>query len=578
MENRAKASADATNTIYRHEHLHLVAGDRLKLYQSVLDSSTMDPEYLTMLGLSGLIALFGLMQNSVAVIIGAMLISPLMNPILAGALALLLGDVRLGRKSAVVLAISVTGVIALAALVTWLSPLKEITPEILARTNPNLLDLFIAFLSGLAGTLAMRSGATTLTIIPGVAIAVAVVPPLSVVGYSVSTHQYTMAWGGFLLFITNLVSIMISAALVFGLMGFAPRQSEEGSKSKLRMRMAVSALVLGILAVPLIQTLRRAVTQIGLRADVQNVIQQGFKTDHSTVADFSYSEVDNHFRVQVTVRTTQYFASPQIRAVQDALQNRFGPRAELMVDQILVAQGGLSAEQMARIKDFISGAVVQAPPKEEPFNLKEAAEKTTGYLQKQVDDVLHGTPIQGKGPVLAEIGSGSPVILNLRLAASEPLEEQTVKLLASQLAIKVNLPVEVHGAADLAGSNYRLALEAPDTKSLLKREDQLKLTDLVALLVKRPDLHLHAAVSGSDYDAEAVKTSRLWQEVNTTLSRSKLEASRWSMEVATVSGTPQAAPVPPAASTPASPGAAKAAAAPLPRGPVRCNFSVVQNF
>jgi uncharacterized hydrophobic protein (TIGR00271 family) len=578
MENRAKASADTTNTIYRHERLHLVAGDRLKLYQSVLDSSTMDPEYLTMLGLSGLIALFGLMQNSVAVIIGAMLISPLMNPVLAGALALLLGDGKLGRKSALVLGISVAGVIALTAVVTWLSPLKEITPEILARTNPNLLDLFIAFLSGLAGTLAMRSGATTLTIIPGVAIAVAVVPPLSVVGYSMSTHHYAMAWGGFLLFITNLVSIMISAAMVFGLMGFAPHERTDGGKAKLRVRMAVSALILGILAVPLIQTLRRAVTQIGLRADVENVIQQGFKTDHSTITDFSYSEVDNHFRVQVTLRTTQYFESPQIRAVQDALQNRFGPQAELMVDQILVAQGGLSPEQMARIKDFISGTVVQAPPKEEPFDLKAAAEKTASYLQKQVDDVIHGTPIQGKGPVLAEIGGGSPVKLNLRLAVPEPLDQQTVKLLASQLSIKVNLPVQVHGVAELAGSNYSLALESPDTKSLLKREDRLKLADLVALLVKRPDLQLRAAVSAKNIDADILKSSSLWREVNTTLSRSQLEASQWSMQVAPDSGTPQTAPPP--ASPAAGPPAALKDTGPTtpPRGPIRCNFRVVQNF
>jgi uncharacterized hydrophobic protein (TIGR00271 family) len=577
MDNQVKASADPANTIYRHERIHLPAGDRLKLYHSVLDSSTLDLEYLTMLGLSGLIALFGLMQNSVAVIIGAMLISPLMNPILAGALALLLGDGRLGRKAAMVVGISVTSVIAVTALVTWLSPLKEITPEILARTNPNLLDLFIAFLSGLAGTLALRSGPVSMTIIPGVAIAVAVVPPLAVVGYSLSTHHYTMAWGGFLLFITNLVSIMLSAALVFGLMGFAPRERTEEGRAKLRMRMAVSALVLAVLAVPLVQTLRRAVTQISLRADVENVIQQGFKTDHSTVTDFSYSQVDNHFRVQVTLRTTQYFESPQIKAVQNALQKQFGPQTQLMVDQILVAQGGLSAEQMARIKDFISGAVTQpAPKKEEPFDLKAAEEKTLSFLQKQIDDVLQGTPIRGAGPVLAEIGTGSPVILNLRLNVPEPLEVQTVKLLASQLSIKVALPVEVHGVADVEGSNYKLTLEAPDTRAMLARGDRLKMAGLVALLLNRPDLQLQASISAKGYDANALQTSRLWRDVNSTLSRSRLKPSQWSIQVASKSGPPSAQAAP-AESAPPAP-KAKVPATPPPAGPVRCNFSVVQNF
>ena len=119
--------------------------------------------------------------------------------------------------------------------------------------------------------------------------------------------------------------------------------------------MVVSALLLIILAVPLVQTLRRAVTQIGLRADVEEVVNRGFKTEHSTVADLSYAEVGEGFKVNVTVRTTQYFGNTQIEAVQEALRKRFGSNAQLLVDQILVAQGGLTAEQMARIKDFISG-------------------------------------------------------------------------------------------------------------------------------------------------------------------------------------------------------------------------------
>jgi uncharacterized membrane protein len=80
----------------------------------------------------------------VAVIIGAMLISPLMNPVLAAALALILGDWSLGRRAASVLAWSIGGVIALTWLVAWLTPLKQVTPEIMARTNPNLLDMLVA--------------------------------------------------------------------------------------------------------------------------------------------------------------------------------------------------------------------------------------------------------------------------------------------------------------------------------------------------------------------------------------------------------------------------------------------------
>ena len=130
--------------------MELTESAREKIYQSVLDSSHLDLEYVAMLAFAGLIALFGLLQNSVAVIIGAMLISPLMNPVLAAALALILGDWSVGRRAASVLAWSIGGVIALTWLVAWLTPLKQVTPEILARTNPNLLDMLVAVLAGLA--------------------------------------------------------------------------------------------------------------------------------------------------------------------------------------------------------------------------------------------------------------------------------------------------------------------------------------------------------------------------------------------------------------------------------------------
>lgn len=554
--------------------MELTGSAREQIYQSILDSSHLDLEYSAMLAFAGLIALFGLLQNSVAVIIGAMLISPLMNPVLAAALALILGDWSLGRRAASVLAWSIGGVIALTWLVAWLTPLKQVTPEILARTNPNLLDMLVAVLAGLAGTLALRGGPVSLTIIPGVAIAVAVVPPLSVVGFSLSTRHGSMAWGGFLLFVTNLVSIMISAAVVFRLMGFVPHKDTEEERAKLRKRMAVSALVLIILAVPLVQTLSKAVTQISLRAEVEEVVNRGFKTGHSTVADLSYARATEGFKVNVTVRTTQYFGTAQIDAVQAALRKRFGANAQLLVDQLLVTQGGLTAEQMARIKDFISGKDIQHEPKEEPFDFKATHERITDFLQKQVDEALMGTSIKCTGPVQVRLGTGGPLVLSLQLLAPEPLEEQTVKLLASQLSTKVSSTVEVHGVVELEGSNYQMALELPDCQRGLDWKDRRRLNELVALLLKRPDLHLQASLSAKDTDVEALKASRLWIEVQSMLSRSRLKASQWSMQASPTPAAPAADSMAPA-SPPAPPKAKGSPPTELHR-PVRCDFNVLQ--
>jgi uncharacterized hydrophobic protein (TIGR00271 family) len=548
--------------------VELTASAREELYRSVLDSSHLDLEYVAMLAFAGLIALFGLLQNSVAVIIGAMLISPLMNPILAGALALILGDWSLGRRAASVLGWSIGGVIALTWLVAWLTPLKQVTPEILARTNPNLLDLLVAVLAGLAGTLALRGKSAALSIIPGVAIAVAVVPPLATVGYSLSNLQGSMARGAFLLFFTNLVSIILSAASVFILFGFRPHEEEERGHLRLRQRMAISVLVLVVLAVPLIQTLRKAVVQANLRSVVASALDESFKTPDSTVADMSFSGTSEGLLVRATVRTTHYFQTPQIESAENLLRKRFGPGAKLTVDQILVTQGGLSPQAAARLQNFISGGVVQPVAKEEPFNFQAARRKLVAAFAKQVDETLVGTQVGRMGMPRVELGEGGPVVRTLFLASPEPLEIQTLKVLASQLSAKISAPVELHGQVGLTGQGYALNVQSAEAGGRLGRDDREALAKLLDLLALHADLRLAVEVSAAGLNADAIKKSALWRDVHYLLARNRLKGTQWTLEA-------QAA-APPAVSG-AAPVDNKAPAAAAP-GPIHATFRVTQGF
>ncbi|MDQ6788228.1 MAG: DUF389 domain-containing protein [Acidobacteriota bacterium] len=169
------------------------------------------------------IATLGLVLNSPAVIIGAMLISPLMNPILSSGLALASGDLVLGLRAAFNLFLSCAAAIAFAVLLVVLLPFREMTAEIAARTQPNFLDLLIALFSGAVGSVAIcREVKGVVTSIPGVAIAVALMPPLCVVGYGIglmlvfdTATGWRVASGGALLFLTNLVAITLTAMLVF---------------------------------------------------------------------------------------------------------------------------------------------------------------------------------------------------------------------------------------------------------------------------------------------------------------------------------------------------------------------------
>jgi uncharacterized hydrophobic protein (TIGR00271 family) len=535
------------------------------IYDSVLESSRPDAEYLSMVALSSLIALLGLLQNSVAVIIGAMLISPLMNPVLAAGLALILGDGNLGRKSAKVLGVSVAGAVLFTALVAWLVPLKQATPEILARTSPNLLDLAIAFLSGLAGTLALRSGTAGLTIIPGVAIAVAVMPPLATVGYGLSTRQGAIAGGAFLLFVTNLVSILISAALVFLLFGFRPHEEAEKGHLKLKYRLAISALVLTVLSVPLLQTLRRAVGQARLRSDVARVLERAFHTEHSSVADMTYSQRGQSLLVRATLRTTEYFDSSAIAAAETSMRERFGSDAKLDVEQILVTQGGLSAEQAARIRNFISSGVIQpaTPAPEAAFDFKATQKNMLVRLERMMDELLASQPLQRAGPLGAQLSPDQPMVLVLQLASPEPLEAQTINLLAGQLAVKASVPVLLHGQVELGGPTYRLAVENPDTHQGLSAEEGRAISKLVELAAGRADLRLRVRFAGG------VPAPLLRRRIEILLERSRLKPAQWTIAAAPEAGLP---------APPEGKSAAPAPEASLPSSTVRCEFRVYQEF
>ncbi len=186
-------------------------------------ASLIDVSYWSQVFFSAGIATLGLALNSPAVIIGAMLISPLMGPILASGLALAVGDFVLAVRATANLLLSSLVAILFAVVLVALLPFKEVTAEIAARTQPNTLDLVIALFSGAVGSIAIcKEVKGVVTSIPGVAIAVALMPPLCVVGYGIGLalslnpeEGVRIAGGGGLLFLTNLVAIIFTAMVVF---------------------------------------------------------------------------------------------------------------------------------------------------------------------------------------------------------------------------------------------------------------------------------------------------------------------------------------------------------------------------
>ncbi len=202
------------------ESLKIKKNDVIQMHNEIDENANfISLSYWLLVILSCGIATLGLIINSPAVIIGAMLVAPLMRPILGLGMGIAISDLYLSIKSILNIILSILVTITTSALITILVPLYDITPEILARTSPTVLDLFIAVLAGLVAALgSIRVDGKDLMgdVAAGAAIGVALMPPLSVVGYGVGVGFNTsIIWGAFLLFLTNLFGIVMISSLFY---------------------------------------------------------------------------------------------------------------------------------------------------------------------------------------------------------------------------------------------------------------------------------------------------------------------------------------------------------------------------
>ena len=210
-------------------------------------------QFYLLLALSALIASSGLVRNSSAVVIGAMLLSPLMTPILAFAASLVMGwPVRAGR-TAIRLFFATLFVFGIAYLLPFVFrvPTNVVIPaEILSRTNPKIAELLIGLCAGIAAAYMLLHKETSI-VLPGVAISVALVPPLCVAGLLTYFKEYALAWQAFVLYATNLVAIILTASTVLLLTGLKPKVKDLKVSLRVAAGMILITFFVALVAVPL---------------------------------------------------------------------------------------------------------------------------------------------------------------------------------------------------------------------------------------------------------------------------------------------------------------------------------------
>lgn len=214
--------------------LGLQPSEREKVVALMLERRRDTVGYWFQLLLSAGIATLGLVLGSSAVVIGAMLIAPLMGPIVELGMALVIGSPALTLRSLLRTLSSVAAVVGLAALLTLLLPFTEITPEVASRTVPTALDLLVAiFVALVAVFTTVRSTSETTSAAAGTAIGIALVPPVCVIGFGVGIADASVAGGATLLFVTNLTAILFMSVICFWMLGFEHVDAKEWERAEL---------------------------------------------------------------------------------------------------------------------------------------------------------------------------------------------------------------------------------------------------------------------------------------------------------------------------------------------------------
>ena len=240
------------------------------------------------------VASIGLNISSTAVVIGAMLISPLMGPIVGLGLSVAINDVETLKRSLINLGVMIVLSVVTAYLYFELSPLTKETPELLARTSPTILDVLIAIFGGLALIVAKTKKGTIASVIFGVAIATALMPPLCTVGFGLAIGNFEYAVGAFYLFSINTVFISLTSFLVSKALGF-PMVRYANSKRRKRIAQLATTIAIIVMVPSVVLFLNLLKVEV-FESKAKRFVENNIKYDGSVILksnqDFNNNYID----------------------------------------------------------------------------------------------------------------------------------------------------------------------------------------------------------------------------------------------------------------------------------------------
>ncbi|WP_088891102.1 DUF389 domain-containing protein [Leptolyngbya ohadii] len=306
---------------FREKHKDLMPSQQVEM--ELLSESTPDSSFLILIVSSCAIATFGLLANSTAVIIGAMIIAPLMLPIRGLAFGALQGNPILVKRGVVSILVGTLLAMAMACCLGWLVGIRSFGSEVWARSEPTLLDLGVAIvaggISGYAKVQPKISGS-----LAGTAIAVALMPPICVIGLGLSQANWELGWGATLLYVTNLLGIMLSCMLAFLLTGYA-------SLRHARRPLIWATISTAILLLPLSISFGRLVRQAQFEATLRQILLN--RTITFQQLDLMSTNINWQMtppEVRLNVRAREPITPKQVGLLEDFVQREMGRSFKLI--------------------------------------------------------------------------------------------------------------------------------------------------------------------------------------------------------------------------------------------------------
>ncbi|MFT5906142.1 MAG: putative hydrophobic protein (TIGR00271 family) [Cryomorphaceae bacterium] len=310
--------------------------ERVLLFGEVEEKSRWSFDFAVLIMLSTMIAALGLLSNSGAVVIGAMLVAPLMTPLLGGGLSLVQGNWPLWKRCQTAVLLGFFSALAIGALMGLVARLLDMpmTAQLAMRGEPSTLDLGIAFFSGVAASYCLARPKLS-SALAGVAIAAALVPPIATTGICLVLGKFSVAQGAALLFGTNVVAIVVGAAFNFYLAGIRGRKKDSGELWSRRFLIALTLVMAGLI-VPLTSVL---IERVAGPVEVEEVlIEQAEQYGVTVKLVQRSSHLDGLPLIELTLESAQPVEHSVIKKLKRAVEKATGEEVHLRVRTILVSE------------------------------------------------------------------------------------------------------------------------------------------------------------------------------------------------------------------------------------------------